>query len=79
MAGIEVVNVRSGIRLEKKKCRYMCMYAYIIYNAYTCMRIYLLTCFAQKIKYMIFLINSTKHPGGHGDEGEKNEEGLHVR
>lgn len=50
-------------------------------HIYTCMCIYAFIniCFVQKIKYVLFYTECTKHLGGRGDEGEENEERLHGR
>lgn len=78
MAGTEMANVKSGIYLEKKKCIYTCVW-YICIYILVCIYIYISICFVQKIKYVLFYTKCTKHLGGHGDEGEKNTECLHVR
>lgn len=56
------------------------IHAWDIYaHMYLHVHIYLLTCFVQKIKYVLFHIKCTKHLGGRGDEGEKNKGCLHIR
>lgn len=58
----------------------MYIHAWDIYaHMYLHVHIYLLTCFVQKIKYVLFHIKCTKHLGGRGDEGEKNKGRLHIR